>query len=398
MEAYSKYKTERFLREHILETFGFYHPRCIDTNGGFYHHYKDDGSLYARGTRHLVSSARFVFNYAMAAVEFENPEYRDFIRHGLKFIEDVHFNPQSGGYAWLLDGEKVVDDTNHCYGLAFVLLAYAVAVKAGLQEARGGMDRIWELLEKHYWEPDFELYLDEINGDFTAASPYRGQNANMHMCEAMLISYEATEQSKYLDRAYALARRIVLDLTNTTEGFIWEHYTGDWEIDWDYNRVDPKHLYRPWGFLTGHQTEWSKLLLILHRHRPEEWIIDRARLLFDKSLEIGWDKSNGGILYTFAPDGTISDSDKYYWVHAESFAAAALLAMHTGDEGYWSWYDRIWQFSEEYMIDRKYGAWYRVLTGDNRPYSDEKSPAGKSDYHSMGACYEVLRGLRLSES
>ena len=38
-----------------------------------------------------------------------------------------------------------------------------------------------------------------------------------------------------------------------------------------------------------------------------------------------------------------------------------------------------------HFVDHKYGAWYRILTCDNRKYSDEKSPAGKTDYHTMGA-------------
>ena len=33
---------------------------------------------------------------------------------------------------------------------------------------------------------------------------------------------------------------------------------------------------------------------------------------------------------------------------------------------------------------------HRILSRDNRKLSDEKSPAGKTDYHTMGACYEVL--------
>ena len=41
----------------------------------------------------------------------------------------------------------------------------------------------------------------------------------------------------------------------------------------------------------------------------------------------------------------------------------------------------------------RYGAWFRILSRDNRRYSDEKSPAGKVDYHTMGACYEVLKVL-----
>ena len=30
-------------------------------------------------------------------------------------------------------------------------------------------------------------------------------------------------------------------------------------------------------------------------------------------------------------------------------------------------------------------------------YGDEKSPAGKTDYHTMGACYEVLNALSASD-
>jgi mannose/cellobiose epimerase-like protein (N-acyl-D-glucosamine 2-epimerase family) len=42
------------------------------------------------------------------------------------------------------------------------------------------------------------------------------------------------------------------------------------------------------------------------------------------------------------------------------------------------------------MVDHQYGAWFRILDQRNEKYSDEKSPAGKTDYHTMGACYEVL--------
>src|SRR5438105_7073616 len=94
--------------------------------------------------------------------------------------------------------------------------------------------------------------------------------------------------------------------------------------------------------------------------------------------------------YTTLFRSAICDSDKYFWVQAESLAAAALLAARTGLEKYWDWYDRIWRYSWQWLVDHQYGAWYRILTRDNRKYSDEKSPAGKTDYHTMGACYEVL--------
>ena len=50
-------------------------------------------------------------------------------------------------------------------------------------------------------------------------------------------------------------------------------------------------------------------------------------------------------------------------------------------------------YSWNHMIDQKYGAWYRILDSNNNKYDDLKSPAGKVDYHTMGACYEVMNVL-----
>ena len=56
-------------------------------------------------------------------------------------------------------------------------------------------------------------------------------------------------------------------------------------------------------------------------------------------------------------------------------------------------YERIWAYAWQHFVDHEHGAWWRILTPDNRKISDEKSPAGKTDYHTMGACYDVLRAL-----
>ena len=133
-------------------------------------------------------------------------------------------------------------------------------------------------------------------------------------------------------------------------------------------------------------------MLTLYGLRPETWMVTRAAELFDRALGVAWDTDHGGILYGFAPDQTICDSDKYFWVQAESFAASYRLLQVTGDRRYADWYEKIWEYAWDHMIDHEYGAWYRVLTSDNRKYNDEKSTAGgKCDYHTIGACWDVLR-------
>ncbi|GAA0693265.1 AGE family epimerase/isomerase [Dyella marensis] len=392
--------SEAFLRAHIAHTMAFYHPHAIDPAGGFFHYYKDDGTIYDRSHRHLVSSTRFVFTYAMAAREFDDKraEYLDAVRHGLRYLREVHRDAASGGYAWTIRDGKPEDRTYHAYGVAFVLLAYSTALKAGLTEVRPWMDETWELLEKRYWDADFGLYRDEADEHWNF-SGYRGQNANMHMCEAMLAAYQASDEPRYLERALTLADNMTRRQAAKAEGLVWEHYDVDWNIDWKYNLDNPKHLFRPWGFQPGHQTEWAKLLLILEpllleRNREEKWLVPTAQHLFDTALDRAWDKEYGGIAYGFAPDGSVCDDDKYFWVQAESLAAAALLHARTGEAKYDEWYQKLWAYSWEHFVDHKYGAWFRILTRDNRKYDDEKSPAGKVDYHTMGACYEVMELIR----
>lgn len=387
------FRSPDFLRAHIAQTMAFYHPRAIDPAGGFFHYFRDDGSVYDASHRHLVSSTRFVFNYAMAYREFGNDEYLAAVRHGLAYLREVHRNPASGGYAWTLRDGVPEDRTNHCYGVAFVLLAYSTALKAGIDESRAWMDETWQLLESRFWEADAGLYRDEADAEWNFSS-YRGQNANMHMCEAMLAAFEASGERRYLDRALQLADNMTRRQATQADGLVWEHYDRDWNIDWDYNRADPKHLFRPWGFQPGHQTEWAKLLLILDRHVEADWLVSTARHLFDTALARSWDTGRGGMYYGFAPDGSVCDDDKYFWVQAESLAAAALLAARTDQSEYWNWYQRLWTYAWQHFVDHRYGAWYRILDADNRKYSGEKSPAGKTDYHTMGACYEVLNVVR----
>jgi mannose/cellobiose epimerase-like protein (N-acyl-D-glucosamine 2-epimerase family) len=392
------FRSEAFLRDHIAKTMAFYHPRAIDPAGGFFHYFRDDGTVYDTSHRHLVSSTRFVFNYAMAAIEFGNEEYIDAARHGLRYLRDVHRDATTGGYAWTIRDGKPEDRTNHAYGVAFVLLAYSTALKAGINEAAAWMDETWQLLEQRYWDAQAHLYRDEADAQWHF-SDYRGQNANMHMCEAMLAAYQASDEPRYLDRALTLADTMTRQQAALADGLVWEHYHTDWSIDWDYHRDDPKHLFRPWGFQPGHQTEWAKLLMILEpllleRGHEESWLVPTARHLFDTALAHSWDNQYGGMCYGFAPDGTICDDDKYFWVQAESLAAAALLHANTGVASYDEWYGKLWAYAWEHLVDHRYGAWFRILTRDNRSYSDEKSPAGKTDYHTMGACYEVLSLIR----
>ncbi|MTW11105.1 AGE family epimerase/isomerase [Pseudoduganella eburnea] len=398
MPIFPNFRSKLVLLEHAQHSMRFYHPRAIDPNGGLYHYFKDDGTVYDSRHRHLVSSTRFVFTYAMAYRQFHDAGYLEGLKHALRFLRVAHRDPVSGGYAWMLDGDKVEDGTQHAYGLAFVLLAYAHATMAGQEQARAWIGETFELMEQRFWDAEAGLYADEASRDWSVLSTYRGQNANMHACEALQAAYQATGEKRYLERAFTIAYNITQRQAQRCGGLIWEHYDTDWQPDWKFNIDDPENLFRPWGYQPGHFTEWAKLLLQLEARgavlqKDLGWLLPTAERLFQVAVNKGWDAEHGGLCYSLAPDLSICDFHKYFWVQAESAAAAAMLAQRTGEQSYWDWYQRIWEYSWTHMVDHQHGAWYRILDRENRKLSDEKSPAGKVDYHTMGACYDIVSVL-----
>lgn len=94
-------------------------------------------------------------------------------------------------------GKRVVDAQVHAYGLAFVLMACARAHQVGVAGACEHSEAVYAFMERHLWEDQHGLYADELGPDLTQKSPYRGQNANMHCCEALIAAFEATGEPQY---------------------------------------------------------------------------------------------------------------------------------------------------------------------------------------------------------
>jgi mannose/cellobiose epimerase-like protein (N-acyl-D-glucosamine 2-epimerase family) len=387
------FDSRSFLTQHIDTTLRFYERQGFDPDGGFFHYYRDDGSIYNRGHRHLVSATRLVFNWAMAHRHTGRAPYLDWTRHALQHLEA--FRLPSGLYGWTVQDGRLEDATAMAYGQAFVLLARSHAHSVGLCGAPDVADA-FDRMGDAFYEPQHGAYADEITPAGVLID-YRGQNANMHMCEACLAAYEFTGEVRYLDRAEQLIERFAFELANHANGLVWEHYRRDWSIDWDYNKDNPGNIFKPWGFQTGHQTEWAKLLLIAHGHRPQQRWVDRAAELQQAAYRHGWDAQHGGLIYGFAPDHTPCDTDKYFWVQAESIASAWRLWDATGDPVFRQQYQDTWAWSWQHLVDHEHGAWFRILAADGRKLEDTKSPAGKVDYHTMGACWDVLQSSRLRD-
>jgi mannose/cellobiose epimerase-like protein (N-acyl-D-glucosamine 2-epimerase family) len=362
--AAQEYRSPDRLQEHLRSVLSFYHPTCIDDRDGGYVAQLDerDGHVYDSRSKHLVATARLVHNYSVGLL-YDGPGWcRPAAEHGLSFLAGAHWDETAEGYDWLLEGRETVDGTRHCYGHAFVVLAGARAAQAGIEGGRATLERAARVMDERFWEPSTGLYADEASADWTDLSGYRGLNANMHACEALLAAGQATDEPHYLERAATIADQVTRGLADD-RGRLWEHYTERWTPDMEYNRETPAHTFRPWGYQPGHHAEWAKLLGVLYEHEGSEWALERAGELFETALEMGWDETHGGLFYTVDRDDEPVVADKYSWPVTEALGAAAVLSAH--ESTHLEWYDRLWEYAYRHFVNPRGGNWYGRLTREH---------------------------------
>ncbi|RQG99395.1 AGE family epimerase/isomerase [Natrarchaeobius oligotrophus] len=360
------------------------------------------GDPYPDDERHLVATCRSVSNFAIGAL-LDGPDWcQDAANRALECLHPFRATDGSGYHRLVASTGEPTDRTRSAYGHAFVLLAYARATDAGIDGARDRLEHAADLIDDEFRDAG-GLIRSDCDPDWTEREPYRGQNANMHACEAFLAAHEATDDIRHLERAGQIAERIAVELATETDGLLWEHYTDEWEHDFAYNRDRPHHQFRPPGYQPGHHVEWAKLLALLDRYDdanapPDGWY-ERATELFDAAVDLGW--TGDGFAYTVDADGATIVSDRYGWALAEGIGAAAALAERASAHGdveardrFLSWESRFLECADEYRGPA--GLWYekRLADAQGGDLLAPEPPVVEPDYHPVTAFFESWRSRR----
>lgn len=343
---------------------------------------------------HTWITTRMTHVFALAHLAGE-PETLPLVEHGVRALAGALHDDEHGGWhsAVSYDGAPVAGP-KEAYAHAFVLLAAGSARTAGARGADALLAEAVDVVEERFLDGAGRA-VDAWDRDFSAADPYRGANAAMHLVEAFLATGDVTGETVWHDRALAIAHHLVHEVAAPRDHLLPEHFDADWTPLPDYNVDEPADPFRPYGVTPGHQLEWSRLLLHLDASLvdPQPWLLDDARALFEQAVSIAWAVDGAdGFVYTVDWERRPVVRSRMHWVHAEALAAAAALHRRTGEASYDAWRERFETFCRRHLVDPVHGSWHHELDEHNQPSAT--TWRGKPDvYHAHQALLLLDRPL-----
>ncbi len=399
----------------LKEVLPFWFPRCLDQeHGGFRPQFRSDGTLGPLNDKTIVFQSRMTWVAAEVARRY--PElaetYRNYARHGLRFLRTVMWDREYGGFYWGLDQNGQVTPSygqeKHLYGISFGLYAAANVYRAtGDAEALQLAQDTFFWLEKHAWDNKHGGYWEAFARDGTPltspplpgsngranpqrdllGTPYgfKSMNSHIHILESLTELHRAWPSEEVTKRLHAVFL-IVRDKIAVEPGCLNLYFTPDWRSVPDHDSF-------------GHDVETAYLLLEaaerLHL-AGDPTTVGVAKSLVDHALEYGWDNRLGGFYDKGTAFGRPYGLEKIWWTQAEGLNA--LLLMHelfgTDDPRYWPQFVKQWQFIKQYQIDPKTGEWFDTVSAEGQPQIKDLGHIWKAAYHNGRALMECAARLR----
>lgn len=360
-----------------------WYPLCLDTvYGGYYSDINYKWELQGMQNKMIVSQARHVWSASNAGLLYKNKEkFWKIAKHGFKFLRDVMWDNEDGGFYDLVDREGNVIKENgkiikRAYGNSFAiygLAAYFMLSKdsSALQLAQDAF--YW--LDKNSYDQQFGGYFQfmERNGkpfeDGYMGTMPKDHNSTIHLLECFTELYKVWKNDLLRERLLSLLR-IIRDRITTEKGYMNLFFTKEWKAVSFRDSTDEERT-RNYFFdhvSFGHDIETAYLLLEASEVLglvDDTTTLKIAKKMVDHTILYGWDSENdgifdGGYYFNLTEKPVIVKNTKEWWAQAEAMNTMLIFSkLFPSDEmNYYQKFCEQWNYIKSYLIDYEYGGWY----------------------------------------
>lgn len=409
-----------------------WYPLTIDSvNGGFLADFTSDWQKKGQQNKMVVTQTRHLWTLSEAAMFFDSDEYAKIADHAYKFLRDVMWDKEFGGFYTTLNSNGVPGETQFggskmTYGNAFGIYALVAYYNlTGNEEALDLAKKTFMWLEKYSHDPIHLGYFNSLqrNGSPLSAGnvdklevvpeelpdydriSQKDQNTSIHVIEAFTELYKVWPDELIKTRLQEMYN-LISEKIVTEKGYLTLFLTRDWVpiINRDSSEAIIKRNIIEDHVSFGHDIETGFLLLEAAHSLGimDDKAIALSKKMVDHTIDNGWDDTNYGIYdqgYYFKGTDTITiiHDAKVWWAEAESMNALLLMSeFFPEEERYFEHFEMQWGYIKKYMIDHKNMGWYEEGL-DNSPFrlKSPKATDWKVNYHNFRAlknCIQMLRG------
>jgi mannose/cellobiose epimerase-like protein (N-acyl-D-glucosamine 2-epimerase family) len=369
----SNQRLKSWIKEQALPLWA---TRGIDPMGGFWESLALDATPVTDSLRRVRVQARLTHTYAHAAYLGWYKGAHQASDHGWAYLTQQGMQGGARGCAHLLNPDgSLHNGLRDTYAQAFLILASAWRWRAFKDE--GALKTIGLTVDFLQQE------LKAESGGWLEGLPSslpRRQNPHMHLFEAFLTVYEATDDKVYLDLASSIFNLFEQYFFDHETEILHEYFTQDWQIEpLSKEAIEPGHMF-----------EWCWLLYWFEKHQPGKAAL-YAEKLFRKAHQIGINPATGLVVNKVTIDGRMTDNQSRLWPQTE-FVKASMARMRLGhgsaDEDGTQMIDLIFKY---YLGTPIAGGWHDLRDNDGALINTPMSSS--TFYHLIGMAVEVDRTI-----
>jgi mannobiose 2-epimerase len=304
-----------------------------------------------------------------------------------------HFlDKEFGGVYWLVDYKgNMKDGKKQIYAQAFAIYGlseyYRVTKDISCLEKAIGLFR---LIEQYSYDVNlggyFEAFdrkwgaIDDLRLSAKDANEKKTMNTHLHVLEAYTNLYRIWKDDLLKKQLQNLIEVFINRIVNSQTFNLKMFFDEAWNDKTDLVSY-------------GHNIESSWLIYEAATVLGDETLIKKVEnvcLGIAEASKAGI-MADGSMIYEiFFGSGHI-DSDRHWWVQAETVVGFLNSYLLSGKKEYLNLSLAAWRFISDHLIDRKNGEWYWSVNNSLLPnLKEDKAGFWKCPYHNSRMCMEIL--------
>jgi cellobiose epimerase len=384
---------EEVKEELVNNILPFWSEKMIDSgDGGFYGRIDGSGRIHNDADKGCVLNARILWTFSSAFRILMDPDYLKAAQRAKDYLLDNFLDKEFGGVFWLLDHKgKMKDGKKQIYAQAFAIYGLTEYYRiSNDQTCLGKAIELFRLIEKYSYDIKLEGYyeafsrewgaLDDLRLSAKDANEKKTMNTHLHVLEAYTNLYRIWKDDFLKKQLKSLIGVFIDKIVNSKTFNLNMFFDEEWNDKTDLVSY-------------GHNIESSWLLYEAALVLGDESVIRKVKKICLGIAEASKEgiMADGSMIYeNFFKSGHI-DSDRHWWVQAESVVGFLNAYTLSGKAEYLDLSVANWKFIADHLVDRQNGEWFWSVDKNLQPnLKDDKAGFWKCPYHDSRMCLEII--------